>query len=153
MNLSRTAIVALAGCVALAGSVGAPRAGLLSRTGDVIAIMAGELFVGQAEGHFGGAGTLAIHAQQDPAVTCSGEFTSSKELGGKGQLRCTDGASATFRFDRLSMTRGHGNGTFTRGPMSFTYGLSVEDSRPYLQLPAGKHLAYDGPTLKLVSNP
>lgn len=153
MDLSKTAIVALTGCLALASSVGAPRAGLLSRTGDVIAIMAEELFVGQAEGHFGGAGTLAIHAQQNPALTCTGEFTSSKELGGKGQLRCSDGAGATFRFDRLSMTRGHGNGTFTRGPMSFTYGLSVEDSRPYLQLPAGKRLAYDGATLKLVSNP
>jgi hypothetical protein len=153
MDLPKTAILALAGCVALASSAGAPRAGFLSRTGDVIAIMGGELFVGQAEGHYGGAGTLAIHAQQDPAVTCTGEFTSSAELGGKGQLRCSDGAGATFRFDRLSMMRGHGNGTFTRGPMSFTYGLSAEDSRPYLQLPTGKRLVYNGATLELVANP
>jgi len=153
MNPLKTSFVALGACAALASSAGAPRAGLLSRTGDVIAIMGGELFLGQAEGHYGGAGTLGIHAQQNPAITCTGEFTSSAELGGKGQLRCSDGAGATFRFDRLSMMRGHGEGTFTRGPMSFTYGLSAEDSRPYLKLPAGKRLAYNGTTLELVPDP
>ena len=152
MGLPKTAILTLAACVALAGSAGAPRAGLLTRTGDVIAIMAGELFLGTAEGSYDGSGTLAIHAQQDPAVTCGGEFTSSKELGGKGQLRCSDGAGATFRFDRLTIMRGHGDGTFTRGPMSFTYGLSAEESLPYLRLPAGKRLGYNGTTLELVSN-
>lgn len=151
MGFSRT--ILLAACAALAGATSAPRADLLSRTGAVIAIMGGELFVGEAEGHYGGDGTLAIHAQRNPALTCTGEFTSSAELGGRGQLRCSDGAGATFRFDRLSIMRGHGTGTFTRGPMSFTYGLSAEDSRPYLQLPAGKRLAHDGTTLELVSNP
>jgi len=152
MDLHKIAIVAFGACAALAGSAGAPQAGLLSRTGDVIAIMGGELFLGQAEGHFGGAGTLAIHAQQNPAITCTGEFTSSAKLGGKGQLRCSDGAGATFRFDRLSMTRGHGDGAFTRGPMTFTYGLSAEESRPYLLLPPGKRLGHNGKTLELVAN-
>ena len=152
MGLPKTAILTLAASVALAGSAGAPRAGLLTRTGDVIAIMAGELFLGTAEGSYDGSGTLAIHAQQHPAVTCSGEFTSSKELGGKGQLRCTDGAGATFRFDRLTITRGHGDGTFSRGPMSFTYGLNAEESQPYLRLPAGKRLSHNGTTLELVAN-
>ena len=138
--------------VALASSAAAPRAGILSRTGPVIAIMGGELFLGQAEGNYGGAGTLAIHAQQNPAVTCAGEFTSSAKLGGKGQLRCSDGAGATFRFDRLSIMRGHGNGTFSRGSMSFTYGLNAEESRPYLKLPAGKQLGHNGTTLELVSH-
>src|SRR5689334_13445975 len=128
MTLHRGAVAILAGCLALAGSAGAPRAGILSQTGPVIAIMAGELFLGEDEGHFGGAGTLAIRSQLDSAITCSGEFTSSAALGGKGQLRCSDGAEATFRFDRLSMTRGHGDGTFSRGPMSFTYGLTAEES-------------------------
>ena len=152
MNVPRTALLSLAACAALAGSAGAPRAGLLSRSGDVLAIMAGDLFLGTAEGSYDGSGTLAIHAQQDPAVTCTGEFTSSKEHGGKGQLRCNDGAGATFRFDRMTILRGHGEGIFSRGPMTFTYGLSAEESRPYLRLPPGKRLGHNGATLELVAN-
>ncbi|HYM27581.1 MAG TPA: hypothetical protein VET66_05500 [Steroidobacteraceae bacterium] len=151
MTLPKAAVATLAACLALAGPATPTRAGLLSVTGDVIAIMAGELYVGTAEGHYDGSGTLAIRAQQRPTTTCSGEFTSSAELGGKGQLRCTDGAGASFRFDRLTILRGHGTGTFTRGPMSFTYGLSAEESRPYLLLPAGMRLGHDGTELVLVA--
>ena len=124
---------------------------MLSATGAVIAIMAGNLFLGEAEGHLSGAGTLAIHSQKNPALTCRGEFTSSAELGGKGQLRCSDGTTSTFKFQRLSLRRGHGTGSFGRGSMSFSYGLSAEEARPYLKLPKGKKLKQDGKELKLVS--
>jgi len=123
---------------------------LFSATGAVIAIMAGELFVGSAEGHLDGAGTLAIHSQKNPALTCKGEFTSSAELGGAGQLRCSDGSAATFRFERLSLRRGHGAGKSSRGPMSFAYGLSAEEAAPYLKLPKDKKLAHNGADLELV---
>jgi hypothetical protein len=113
--------------------------------------MAGNLFVGEAEGHLNGAGTLAIHSQTNPALTCTGEFTSSAELGGKGQLRCSDGTTSTFKFTRLTLRRGHGTGSFGRGSMSFTYGLDVEEARPYLKLPKGKKLRRSGAGLELVS--
>jgi hypothetical protein len=152
MDLPKSALLALAACVGLASSASAPQSGLLSRSGNVIAILADELFLGEAIGNYDGAGTVAIHSQQNPALTCAGEFTSSAELGGQGQLRCSDGAGATFSFARLTMTRGHGNGTFSRGPMSFTYGLSAEESRPYLRLPPGKRLRQNGTTLEFVSS-
>ena len=123
---------------------------MLSATGAVIAIMAGNLFVGEAEGHLDGAGTLLIHSQKNPALTCRGEFTSSAELGGKGQLRCSDGTTSTFKFQRLSLRRGHGSGSFGRGSMSFSYGLSAEEARPYLKLPKGKKLRQNGTELELV---
>ena len=123
---------------------------LLSATGAVIAIMAGNLFVGEAEGHLSGAGTLAIHSQKNPALTCRGEFTSSAELGGKGQLRCSDGTTSTFKFQRLSLRRGHGSGSFGRGTMSFAYGLTADEARPYLKLPKGKTLRQNGTDLELV---
>lgn len=123
---------------------------MLSATGEVIAIMAGNLFVGEAEGHLSGAGTLAIHSQKNPALTCRGEFTSSAELGGKGQLRCSDGTTSTFRFQRLTLRKGHGTGNFGRGAMSFSYGLTAEEARPYLKLPKGKKLKRDGTKLELV---
>jgi hypothetical protein len=129
-------ITVLAACIGLAGSANVLGGGLLSATGTVIAILAGDLFVGEAEGHLSGAGTLAIHSQKDPALTCLGQFTSSAELGGSGQMRCNDGTTATFRFQRLSVFRGHGVGSVGGGSMSFAYGLTAEEAGPYLKLPA-----------------
>jgi hypothetical protein len=34
--------------------------------------------------------------------------------------------------------------------ISFAYGLTAEEARPYLKLPAGKKLAYNGKELELV---
>lgn len=144
-------IPVLAACIGLAGQVSA--AGLFSATGPVIAILAGELFVGEAEGHLSGAGTLAIHSQKRPELKCLGKFTSSEELGGKGELQCTDGATAKFQFKRLSVKRGHGIGSFNGGSMSFAYGLTAEEAAPYLKLPKGKKLVHNGTELELVSLP
>lgn len=112
--------------------------------------MADDLFVGEAEGHLSGAGTLAIHSQKNPDLTCLGQFTSSAALGGSGQLHCSDGAAATFQFKRLSILRGYGVGSFSRGAMSFAYGLTAKEAGPYLKLPEGKKLTYNGTELKLV---
>ena len=136
--------------IGLAGSATPADADLLSATRKVIAILADDLFVGEAVGHLSGAGTLAIHSQKQPDLTCRGEFTSSAELGGSGQLQCSDGTTATFRFQRLSVYRGHGVASFSRGSMSFAYGLSAEEAGPYLKLPEGKKLAHNGTELALV---
>lgn len=111
--------------------------------------MADELFVGEAEGHLGGAGTLAIRSQKNPRMLCLGDFISSAELGGSGQLQCSDGSRATFRFDRLSLFHGHGSGKFSRGPMSFVYGIPAAQAGRYLSLPDGKKLLHNGTELVL----
>jgi hypothetical protein len=147
--MHKVLLMVLVACTGVATSETLAHAGLLSGTGSVIAILADELFVGEAEGHLSGAGTLAIHAQARPDLTCKGQFTSSAVLGGSGQLHCSDGASATFRFQRLSVLRGYGSGSFSRGGMSFAYGLSAEDAAAYLKLPEGKKLIYHGTELKL----
>jgi hypothetical protein len=146
----RKILISVIACIVLAGSAAPAAGGLLSATGAVIAILGGELFLGEAEGHLSGAGTLAIHSQKKPGLTCSGQFTSSAEHGGKGQLHCIDGSSATFHFKRLTIWRGHGTGSFGKSSMSFTYGLSAEEARPYLKLPQGKKLAHNGKELELV---
>jgi hypothetical protein len=145
-NILATALVS---CIGLAGSTAAAAGGLFSATGSVIAIMAGDLFLGEAEGHLSGAGTLAIHSQKNPALTCLGQFTSSAALGGSGQLQCSDGTTATFHFQRLSVLRGYGAGDFSRGAMSFAYGIPAEDSEAYLKLPQGKKLLHNGTELTL----
>ncbi len=142
-----TGIASLAG---LAGWQSPANAEWLSATGRIIAVLADDLFLGEAEGHLSGAGTLAIYAQKNPALRCRGQFTSSAALGGSGQLRCSDGATATFQFQRLSVFRGYGVGSFSRGAMSFAYGLAAHEAGPYLKLPEGKQLKHNGTELELI---
>ncbi|HEX5611223.1 MAG TPA: hypothetical protein VFX67_01115 [Burkholderiales bacterium] len=148
--MRRILIPVLAASFGLVGSATLAAAGLFSATGPVIAILAEDLFVGEAEADLSGAGTLAIRSQKSPRLTCTGEFTSSAVLGGSGQMRCSDGATATFRFQRLGIYRGYGTGHFSRGSMSFAYGFGAEKAAPYLRLPEGKKLSHNGMELALV---
>jgi len=148
--MSKLFITVLALSIGLAGVIPLAGAGLFSATGAVIAIVADDLFVGEAEGHLNGSGTLAIRSQKNPAYTCVGEFTSSAAKGGLGKLRCSDGATATFQFQRLSVYRGYGIANFSHGPMHFAYGFTPDDAGPYLNLPAGKKLKLNGSALTLV---
>jgi hypothetical protein len=66
-------------------------------------------------------------------------------------MHCSDGTPMTFQFQRLSVLRGYGIGSGSRGAMSFTYGLTAEEARPYLTLPEGKKLSTNATELKLVS--
>jgi hypothetical protein len=66
-------------------------------------------------------------------------------------MRCSDGATAKFHFKRLNVRRGYGAGSFSRGTMSFAYGLTAEEAGPYLKLPKGKKLRHNGTELELVN--
>lgn len=140
----------LAALAGLAGWTNPAGAGFFSSTGPVIAIVAGELFLGEAEGQLDGSGTVWIQSRTRPEVSCRGTFSYSAEAGGAGNMRCSDGAGVTFRFQRLGLKRGHGTGNSTRGPLSFTYGLSPVESEPYLKAPPGKALRVDAKDLVLV---
>jgi hypothetical protein len=135
--------------IGLAGAPPVAAAELFSATRAVIAILADNLFVGEAQGHLNGAGTLVIHSQKTPDLVCRGQFTSSAEQGGLGQLRCSDGSIATFQFKRLTVFSGYGIGSFGRNTMSFAYGLSHQEVGPYLKLPDGKKLMQNGAELAL----
>jgi hypothetical protein len=137
--------------IAVAGWTSGAHAGAFSSTGPVIAILGGELLVGEVTAHLAGWGTIALRSRSNPALTCVGEFSATEALGDSGQVRCSDGASAMFEFQRLSLRRGYGVGSSNRGALSFTYGLSAEESAPYLKLPAGKALSDDGSNLQLVA--
>ena len=139
-----------ASSIGLAGCANVAAEELFSKTGPVIAIMANDLFLGEAVGHLSGAGTIAIYSQRNPGVTCLGKFTSSAELGGLGQMQCSNGATGTYHFKRLSMEKGYGEGRYNQRAMSFTYGLTADESKPYLKLPTGKKLDHNGKTLQLV---
>ncbi len=148
--MRRMLITVLAAFAGLTGWASPASAGFFSTTGPIIAILAGDLFLGEAEGNLDGSGKIRIQSRAKPDVTCRGQFTSSAELGGTGNMGCSDGATATFQFQRLSLMRGYGTGNSSRGSMSFTYGLSANESEPYLKLPPGKALRLGGKDLVLV---
>jgi hypothetical protein len=133
-NLLLSGIVLFAGLGAWAQPAAA---GLLSGKGPVIAILAGDRFEGEAEGRLDGSGTVWIQSLSRPDLTCRGQFTSSAKLGGVGSLKCSDGVTVNFNFQRLTLRRGYGAGSSSRGPLTFTYGLSPAESLAYLKLPPG----------------
>jgi hypothetical protein len=139
----------LMACIGLTAAAPASADPLLA-TRNIIAIMAGELYVGTAEGHINGSGTVVIHAQRNPALTCSGQFASNTKTGGFGHLECGDGTTATFRFQRVTVLRGHGTGAYSRGPMSFAYGMDPAEASLFLKLPAGKRLVHNGTNLAMI---
>lgn len=124
-------------CIALAGLTGGADAGRLSSTGPVIAILDGQMLVGEVTAHLAGWGTIELRSSSDAALTCTGEFTATEAAGDAGELKCSDGASATFQFQRLGLRSGYGAGSSNRGELRFTYGLTAEESAPYLKAPAG----------------
>jgi hypothetical protein len=138
-------------CLGLAGWASVAGAQLFSSTGPVIAIFQGSLLVGEATGHLGGWGTLALRSPSKPGLTCVGEFSTTDGPGDSGQLRCSDGTTAPFRFQRLTLMRGYGAGSSSASTLSFTYGLSAEESISYLKLPPGKELKGEGNNLELVA--
>ena len=142
-----TSVAVFAGIFGWTGSAGA---GFISSTVPVIAIIAGDLFLGEAEGSLDESGTLRVQSRANLDVTCHGQFTSSVEPGGAGTMRCSDGITATYQFQRLGIARGYGSGISSHGSMSFTYGLSANESASYLKLPRGKALRLDGKDLVLV---
>jgi hypothetical protein len=65
-------------------------------------------------------------------------------------MRCSNGAAGAYHFKRLSLAKGYGAGSYGQGSMSFTYGLTADESEPYLELPPGKKLKHNGKKLELV---
>ena len=142
-----TGVAVFLGLVGWAGTAGAE---LLSGTGPVIAILAGDLFHGEATGRLDGSGTVWIQSRAKPDMSCRGQFTSSAKYGGVGSLKCSDGAAVDFQFKRLTLRKGHGFGGSSAGPLTFTYGLSAAESAPYLKAPPGKAIKLAGTELALV---
>ncbi len=65
-------------------------------------------------------------------------------------MRCSNGATGTYHFKRLSLEKGHGSGNYGGHSMSFTYGLTFDESRPFLKLPPGTKFEGNGKALALV---
>lgn len=114
--------------------------GLFSATAPVLAVLHDDLFVGEAVGYMDRTGTLDIHSALDPSIKCVGSFRYTGSKIGTAEVVCNDGAEAKLSFNSLSTLSGYGYGKSTRGPASFTYGLTPEEAAKRLTLPRGKRL-------------
>jgi hypothetical protein len=130
------AVAVLAGCANQSGA----RMGLTSATAPVVAILHDDLFVGEAEGYLDRTGKIEMRSSVRSDVLCVGQFAYNGQSTGDGTMRCNDGSEARFSFNSLSMLSGYGFGKSSRGPFSFTYGLTHDEAVHYLKLPAGKAL-------------
>ncbi|SVC12804.1 uncharacterized protein METZ01_LOCUS265658 [marine metagenome] len=116
------------------------RMGLFTATAPVYAILHDDLFTGETVGYLDRSGTIDIQSAIDPEIKCVGEFHYTGTKTGVASLLCNDGAEAEIKFNALTNLSGYGYGKSTRGPVSFTYGLTVEKSQQYLKLPEGKKI-------------
>ncbi len=112
------AVVGLAGCTASAdviGSVGS----------------SGTLYRGRAVGYQDGTGSIDMTSAD--GARCTGQFRYQGISGGTARISCNDGKFGIVQFTSLGMASGYGYGTANDGsPISFTYGLSEEESKRYL---------------------
>jgi len=137
IGVAAVAAALATGCANEAGA----RMGFMSATSPVIAILSDDLFLGEAVGNVSGNGKIELTSVLDETVRCVGEFAYSAGFTtGSGEMLCTDGNRAIFRFNKITNLSGYGVGHTERGAVSFTYGLTLEDSLPYLKLPTGKQL-------------
>ena len=125
------------------------RMGLTSATAPVLAILSDDLFTGEAVGYLDRTGTISLQSALDPALRCVGNFRYTGSKTGVAEVRCNDGAEAQLSFNALSTLSGYGYGRTSRGPASFTFGLTPEQATQYLTLPKGKKLIrkQEGPRL------
>jgi hypothetical protein len=106
----------------------------------VYAFVDGELFEGEAHARLNRSGKLAVQSTRNPLLRCEGTFHFTHATSGEASLQCSDGLNLQLGFEALGIASGHGHSLTTRGPLSFTFGLSPEKALPYLHLPAGKLL-------------
>lgn len=146
VRIMTTAAIVLCGCANQSGA----RMGVFSVTAPVIAILVDDLFLGEAEGYMDRTGKITIKSKLNPDVQCIGQFAYTGSAIGSGRMQCNDGAAATFEFQSLSTMSGYGFGNSVRGPVSFTYGLTLEQSKEYLKLPRGKKLIEEDKNVQLI---
>ena len=106
----------------------------------VFAVVDGMLLAGEALGHWDRTGTMSVHSTLDEALHCEGSFRFTGLKSGTAQIRCSDGSELDLNFEALGALSGWGQGLTSRGPVSFTFGLSAAEATPYLNLPKGKRI-------------
>lgn len=140
MKRALSCLVVASSCLAGCANDSGARMGLLSATAPVLAIMFDDILTGEAVGYLDRTGTIELQSEVDKGIRCTGEFRYTGSRTGIANLLCNDGTVANMTFNALSSLSGYGYGATSRGPASFTFGLTVEQAAKYLTLPKGKQI-------------
>lgn len=116
----------------------------------VYAMLQDDLFTGEAIGYLDRTGTIDIQSAIKPDVRCVGRFKYTGNKIGVAVVQCNDGQEAELLFNGLSMLSGYGYGKSSRGPVSFTFGLTPEEASQHLKLPANKRIEINDKKFGLV---
>ena len=105
-------------------------------TAPVLATLKGDIFSGWATGYADGTGVIGVQSEVDTDKHCVGEFRYVRRgVSGVGTMTCNDGAKADFNFTALDSFSGYGYGSSSRGAVTFTFGLTPDQSSKYLLKP------------------
>ena len=115
----------------------------------VIAVLHGDLFVGEAVADLSRKGTIDLRSVLDPKGKCFGSFRFTDAKTGFADMQCNDGAAARLSFSALNSFSGYGSGSTPNGPASFTFGLRPQVAALHLILPPGKKLVEGSEGLRL----
>lgn len=122
---------------------------LFSTTVPAIAMVQGQLLQGEAQLAPDRTGTVTLAGDADaseplagasPVARCVGRLRYTSTAAGIIDLRCSTGVAAELRFTLLSETRGYAYGESAGGPVSLALGLSPQEARAFLSVPANKQL-------------
>jgi hypothetical protein len=144
-------IVALSLSMVADGKCEEAQMGLFTVKLPVIAILHGDLFVGNATAHLNRKGTIDLQSVLDANGKCFGSFRFTDANAGIADMQCNDGSAARLSFRALSTFSGYGSGDTPSGPASFTFGLQPEAAALHLILPPGKKLVEGSEGLRLES--
>jgi S1-C subfamily serine protease len=101
-----------------------------------------DILRGTANPGYTGSGTIVMYNTR--GTTCNGTYhyynadlsINIIPLGGLAAFRCTDGSTASVKFRSITRSSGWGAGETNKGKkINFTYGMSDEEARMYLNLP------------------
>jgi len=137
LTVTVLAVSCLSGCVM---NESGAKMGLFSATAPVFAILTDDLYTGTAIGYMDRTGSIELTSSLDSASKCVGEFHYTGSKTGVATVSCNDGNLAKLQFNALGPLSGYGVGRSTRGPASFTFGLTLEQASKYLTIPNGKRL-------------
>ena len=112
-----------------------------SNTQPVMAFLQDDLYYGKATGFMDGSGKINVQSVKNENLNCLGDFRYiGMSWAGKGTLTCNDGQVARFQFQAVTGSSGYGYGKSDKGPVNFTFGMTVDEAKKYLKAPVGKKI-------------
>ena len=159
MRAKKTALTAalVVSCLWGCAKVNDTSLSLVSTSVDAYAILNGQVLSGTVVLIPDRTGRVSFSPEKGEGLACAGGMRYTASQSGSIDLSCSDGTATSLHYTLLTETRGYAIGTNPAGPATLVFGLSPQDARAFLSVPAGKRLVIPegagGLELQPASNP